>query len=138
MFGLRRRGTIIGEGLKVVGNVTANDRVRLYGQIDGDLRCASLVLARKAQLRGTITADSVVIDGKVEGPIQAATVVLKPRAHVVGDIRHQSLDVRKGAFFEGRSLHAQDSGEGHEALSKKPTRRSSGGNLEVVPSDPAA
>lgn len=138
MFGWRRRGTIIGEGLKVSGNITANGLVKLYGQIDGDLQCTSLVLARKAQIRGTITADKVVIDGKVEGPIHASKVVLKPRAHVVGDIRHQCLDIREGAFFEGRSLHIQGSGEPEQAA-KRPTRRSTSGSLEVVPSaDPAA
>jgi cytoskeletal protein CcmA (bactofilin family) len=70
MFGWRRRGTIIGEGLKVVGKVTAEGLVKVYGQIHSELQCGSLILSRKAELSGTITAGKVVIDGKVEGPIQ--------------------------------------------------------------------
>ena len=130
MFG-RRRGTIIGEGLKVMGKVTAEGAVKVYGQIEGELQCASLFLARKAQLRGAVTAGNVVIDGKVEGPIHAANVVLKSRAHVVGDIHHQSLDIKKGAYFEGRSVHVHEANE-RQVAGKKHSRRTPN-NLEVIP-----
>jgi cytoskeletal protein CcmA (bactofilin family) len=137
MFGWRRCGTIIGQGLKVEGKVTADGLVKVYGQIDGELQCASLVLARKAQFRGAVTADKVVIDGKVEGPIRAANVVLKPRAHVVGDIHHQSLDIRKGACFEGRSVQVQGP-NGSQPVGKKQTRRPASANLDLAPAtDPA-
>jgi cytoskeletal protein CcmA (bactofilin family) len=137
MFGWRRRGTIIGEGLKVMGKVTAEGLVKVYGQIDGEVQCASLVLARKAKLSGAVTADKVVIDGKVEGPIHAANVVLKPRAHVVGDIHHQFLDIRKGAYFEGRSVHIQKPNE-RQPVGKKQTQLPASGDLKVIPkADPA-
>ena len=35
MFGSRRRGTVIAEGLKIVGNVTAEGLVEVNGQIEG-------------------------------------------------------------------------------------------------------
>ena len=104
MFGFKRGATIIGEGLKVVGNVTADGRVEIYGRLDGEVKCKSLVLSRKAQLIGAVTAERATINGNVEGPIHAAHVVLKSRAHVVGDIHHQSLAIKKGAYFEGRSV----------------------------------
>jgi cytoskeletal protein CcmA (bactofilin family) len=126
MFG-SRRGTIIGKGLKLMGKVTAEGLVTVYGEMDGELQCDSLVLARKAQFRGAVTARQVLIDGKVEGPIHAESVVLKPRAHVVGDIHHQSLDIRKGAYFEGRSVQVQ-APNGREPVSKKQTRRAPSDN----------
>jgi cytoskeletal protein CcmA (bactofilin family) len=139
MFGWRRRGTIIGEGLKVVGKVTADGLVKLYGQIDGELQCTSLILSRKAQLSGAITAGKVVIDGRVEGPIEAANVVLKSRAHVVGDIHHQSLDIKKGAYFEGRSVQTHQANERQPDKGGKKQSRRASGNLDVVPTpEPAA
>jgi cytoskeletal protein CcmA (bactofilin family) len=69
------------------------------GQIEGELHCTSLILSRKAQVVGTITAERVVIDGRVEGPIHGGEVVLKSQAHVVGDIQHQSLAIGRGAFL---------------------------------------
>jgi cytoskeletal protein CcmA (bactofilin family) len=104
MFGFKRGATIIGEGLKVVGNVTAEGRVEIYGRLDGEVQCKSLLLSRKAHLVGAVTAEHATINGKVEGPIHAAHVTLKSRARVVGDIHHQSLAIKKGAHFEGRSV----------------------------------
>jgi cytoskeletal protein CcmA (bactofilin family) len=109
MFGLRRSGTVIGNGLKIVGNVTAEGLVEVNGQIEGDLHCTSLIVSPKAQIVGSITAKRVVVAGKVEGPIQGGDVVLKSQAHVVGDIRHQSLTIEKGAYFDGRASQAHGS-----------------------------
>jgi cytoskeletal protein CcmA (bactofilin family) len=76
MFGLTRRGTVIAEGLKIEGSVTAEGLVEVNGQIDGELHCTSLILSRRAHVTGVITADRVVVDRNVEGPIQAVDAVL--------------------------------------------------------------
>jgi len=104
MLGSKLNRTVIAEGLKIVGSVTAEGLVEVNGQIEGELHCASLIVSRKAQIAGTITAERVVVDGRVEGPIQGGEVVLKSKAHVVGDVHHQSLAIEKGAYFQGRSV----------------------------------
>ena len=73
MFG--RRGTIIAEGLKIVGSVTAEGLVEVNGQIEGDLYCTSLVVSPKASIAGGIQAERVVVNGRVEGPIRGGDVV---------------------------------------------------------------
>jgi cytoskeletal protein CcmA (bactofilin family) len=77
--------------------------VEVNGQIDGELHCTSLVIARGAQVNGIVAAERVVVDGNVEGPIQGGDVILKSQAHVVGDIHHRSLAIERGAYFDGRS-----------------------------------
>src|SRR4249919_22989 len=96
----KQRGTVIAKGLKIVGRVTAEGLVEVNGQIDGELHCTSLFIARGAHVNGTVTAERVVVDGTVEGPIQGGAVFLKSQAHVVGDVRHQSLAIESGAFFD--------------------------------------
>jgi cytoskeletal protein CcmA (bactofilin family) len=119
MFG-RRRSSIVGRGLQVVGNVTAEGLVKVYGQIEGELRCASLIVSRNGQVKGKIKAEKAIIDGKVEGPIEAADVILKSHAHVVGDIHHRSLHLEQGAYFEGRSMQAHGGAAGRtEARSRQ-------------------
>ena len=123
----KRNGTVIAEGLKIMGSVTADGLVEVNGQIEGELHCTSLIVSRKALVVGTIAAERVVIDGRVEGPIQAGEVVLKPQAHVVGDIHHQSLAIEKGAYFEGRSVQAHGAnGQQPDRVSKKPPREVTG------------
>ena len=123
MFAPGRRGTVIAEGLKIVGSVTAEGLVDVTGQIDGELHCTSLIVSRKGRVTGAIAAERVVVDGKVEGPIQARDVVLKSQAHVIGDIHHQSLAIEKGAYFDGRSVQAREA-NGHkpERISKVPRK----------------
>jgi cytoskeletal protein CcmA (bactofilin family) len=133
MFASRRRGTVIAEGLKIVGSVTAEGLVEVNGQIDGELHCTSLIISRKAHVTGTIAAERVVVDGKVEGPIQGGDVVLKSQAHVVGDIQHQSLAIERGAYFEGRSVQARGAnGRQPESVGTQPPREVANNSREAV------
>jgi cytoskeletal protein CcmA (bactofilin family) len=116
MFGSRRGRTVIGDGLKILGHVTADGLVEVNGQIEGDLHCTSLFVSPKAHIVGSVTAERVVVNGKVEGPIQGGDVLLKSQAHVVGDIHHQSLTIEKGAYFDGRAKQA------HGANGRQPER----------------
>jgi cytoskeletal protein CcmA (bactofilin family) len=104
MFASRNRGTVIADGLRIVGQVTAEGLVEVNGRIEGELHCTSLVIARGAHVGGIVAAERIIVDGKVEGPIHGGDVVLKSQAHVVGDIHHRTLTVERGAFFDGRSL----------------------------------
>ena len=119
LFG--RRGTIIAEGLKITGTVTAEGLVEVNGHIEGDLHCSSLVVSSKASLIGGIEADHVVVNGRVEGPIRGGEVLLKSHAHVVGDIQHQSLAIERGAFFDGRSVRSPDTNV-RKAPAEKPEK----------------
>jgi cytoskeletal protein CcmA (bactofilin family) len=119
MFSLfRRRGTIIAEGLKIVGSVTAEGLVEVNGHIEGDLHCTSLVVSPKASINGGIEADKIVVNGRVEGPIRGGEVALKSHAYVVGDIQHNSLAIEAGAYFDGRSVRSAASNVKRPAAEK--------------------
>jgi cytoskeletal protein CcmA (bactofilin family) len=122
MFGSRRQGTVIAKGLKIVGSVTAEGLVWVYGQIEGELHSTSLVIDRDAHISGTVTAERVVVDGRVEGPIQGGKVILKSRAQIIGDIHHQSLAIESGAFLDGRAIRAQKNGQTVDKLASKSTQ----------------
>ena len=47
MFRVMRGGTVIGNGLKIKGDVSAEGLVEVNGQIEGDVRCTSLVIFSK-------------------------------------------------------------------------------------------
>jgi cytoskeletal protein CcmA (bactofilin family) len=79
MFRVMRGGTVIGSGLKIVGNVSAEGLVEVNGQIEGNVRCTSLVISPNAQIVGTVAAEKVVVNGRVEGPIQGGEWCSSPR-----------------------------------------------------------
>jgi len=113
MFRSPQGKTVIGQGFKIMGSVTAEGVVQVNGQIEGDLSCTSLIVSPGAKIVGSVTAQQVEVNGTVEGPIHGGDVVLKPKAHVVGDINHQSLTIGKGAYFEGRSAQTTSPNSGH-------------------------
>ena len=102
---------------------SAEGLVEVNGQIDGELHCTSLVIARGAQVKGPVAAERVVVDGKVEGPIQGGEVILKSHAHVVGDVHHQSLAIESGAYFDGRSVQVRENGQASERFERKSVRQ---------------
>jgi len=123
MWGSGRGRTVVGDGLKIFGNVTAEGLIEINGQIEGDLHCTSLIVSPKGRIVGSITAEQVVVNGRVEGPIQGGDVVLKSQAHVVGDINHKTLTIEKGASFDGRATQAHGAnGRERERVSKEPHR----------------
>jgi cytoskeletal protein CcmA (bactofilin family) len=63
MLGHKRNRTVIAEGLKIIGTVTAEGLVEVNGQIEGELHCTSLIVSRKSPGSGTIMAEQVVVDG---------------------------------------------------------------------------
>ena len=129
MIAWRRDKTVIGDGLTIVGSVTAEGLVEVNGQIEGDLHCTSLIVSPKATIAGSITAERVIVDGRVEGPIDGGDVVLKSRAHVIGDIHHQSLTIEKGAYFDGRAKQAQGANGRQRDRGTKKTNRDAEANI---------
>jgi cytoskeletal protein CcmA (bactofilin family) len=132
MFQSKQGKTVIGQGFKIMGSVTAEGVVQVNGQIEGDLSCTSLIVSTGAKIIGSVTAEQVEVNGTVEGPIHGGDVVLKSKAHVVGDIHHQSLTIGKGACFEGRSVQT------HNATSTKSSGKGASRETEKDTGEAAA
>lgn len=124
MFGAKQDVTTVAAGMKIVGTVTADGAVQIEGELEGEVRCGSLVVARGGKIKGPVSAESIVVDGLVEGPIQASEITLKSEAHVLGDIACQTVAIEKGAFIEGKLQRA--SGANAAASFVEPARPISG------------
>ena len=66
--------TIIGEDLTIRGNVISTGEIQVDGEIEGDIRCGSLLLGDKAQVRGGVAAEDVVVRGHIVGSITACAL----------------------------------------------------------------
>ena len=95
--------TIIGEDLTIRGNVISTGEIQVDGEIEGDIRCGSLLLGDKAQVRGGVAAEDVVVRGHIVGSIMGLRITLQAQCHVEGEILCQSLAIEQGAYFEGKS-----------------------------------
>ena len=100
--------SIISADVIMHGNINAGGEVQFDGNMEGDIKAASLIIGEKASVKGEIICERVTIRGKVEGGVRAKQVTLAATAHILGDIIHSSLAVENGAHFEGACRHSDD------------------------------
>lgn len=94
--------SIIGTDCTITGDVVSQGEVQVDGRVNGDIRCAVLVVGETGCITGEINAETVRVLGAVTGQIYARAVELAKTARVLGDITHESLAVQAGAYVEGR------------------------------------
>lgn len=97
-------GTVIGEGSVFDGDFTSPEAMRIDGIINGNCTCEKkLILSAEGQVRGNISAQSVIISGRVDGDIVVSgKLELLSTGKIAGNITAGSLVIDEGACFDGR------------------------------------
>ena len=93
----------ISRGMTVVGKISGEGTVQVFGHIEGELRALTVLINEGAQVDGDVVAEELTISGQVKGTIHANRVKLDSTAVVEGDIFHRSLSIEENARFEGSS-----------------------------------
>jgi len=93
----------ISSGLSIIGKIVGHGAVTIFGQVKGELRASTVVIAEGAQMEGDVVAEELTIGGYVKGTIHANRVNLNSTAVVEGDIFHRTLAIEENARFEGTS-----------------------------------
>lgn len=125
--------SVIGQGLTIEGGVTGEGELHIDGVVRGDVRVARLSLGENGLVEGSVFAELVEARGKVVGSITAKQIRLFGTAHIDGDITHEQLAMETGAFFQGRSLKFQRSGQGQQQPMGRPAEpRPAGPGGDVI------
>lgn len=97
-------GTLIGEGTVFDGDLASPETIRIDGVINGNCSCEKkLILSAEGQVKGNISAQSVIISGKVDGDIiVSGKLELLSTGKIAGNITASSLVIDEGACFDGR------------------------------------
>ncbi len=94
--------TIISGDLRITGDVVGSGDVQVDGIIEGDVHARSITVGEGAEIRGSLSADSVRVYGTVSGgTIKATTVTVAKTARILSNILHQTLSIESGAYVEG-------------------------------------
>jgi len=95
--------SIISRDLKIKGDLICNGDIQIDGEVEGDVHSRSITVGEGADVRGSISSESIRVCGSVNGQLKGQSVVLVKTAKLIGDVIHQTLAVEPGAFFEGQS-----------------------------------
>src|SRR6516225_4818230 len=98
----------ISSGLSIIGKIIGHGALTIFGQVEGELRASTVVIAEGAQMEGDVVAEELTIGGYVKGTIHANRVKLNSTAVVEGDIFHRTLAIEENARFEGTSRRQEN------------------------------
>lgn len=93
----------INSRVTIVGTVEFDGPIQIDGTVQGDVKCASVMVAKSGTVEGTIVASTVTVAGGVNGSIFADKLVLKTDCEVEGEIYHREFVLEQGSNFEGKS-----------------------------------
>lgn len=95
--------SIIGTGMKVVGDIMAEGVVKVEGVVVGTVRAGRQVLVAKGgEVEGDIITREAIVGGEVRGSIQAQErVEVQATSVVYGDITTRRLLVQEGGELNG-------------------------------------
>ena len=97
-------GVLLPKNTNTKGNINHPGRVHVVGNFSGNLAAESILIDKAATVLANIAAEEVLCKGKVRGDIRVTNKVrITKEAEVRGDIHSPSLNIEKGAIFEGRS-----------------------------------
>lgn len=96
--------SIIGAGMKVLGNIETTGIVKIEGTVDGHVKAKQQVLvARDGTVHGDVETPEAVIGGTVRGAIRAGErVEIQAGATVIGDITTRRIAVAEGGSLNGQ------------------------------------
>jgi cytoskeletal protein CcmA (bactofilin family) len=96
-------GTVIGQGLVLEGEISAEEEVVVHGTLRGTLRSTDAVtVGASAVLEAEIHATTLSIAGQVTGNVSASERVdLQAGGKLLGDVRTARLTIADGASFKG-------------------------------------
>lgn len=93
--------SVISRALKITGQLESSEDIEILGEVEGDVRAASVRVGQGAKIRGTVYGEEVELAGTVEGKIEARKVVLTSSAHMSGDVVHSDVSIQSGAYING-------------------------------------
>ena len=112
--------SIIGPGMKVVGNCETDGTIRIEGTVEGSVLAGkAVVVGKDGVVSGDITTQDAVVSGTVIGTLVAESrLELQATCRIEGDIRARRMQLEEGAILNG-TVHMGDvRSQGEQATSE--------------------
>jgi len=83
--------------------INSGEPVEVRGFVDGSITAPAVHIFAQAMVIGDLVAAEAFVDGQVQGNIFSDNLILEANSQVAGEIYYANLDLRGGAYFEGKS-----------------------------------
>jgi len=105
--------SIVGPGMRVVGDCSSDGTIRIEGKVEGSVRAAkSVVVGKEGTVIGDVITQDAIVAGRVNGSITAESrVELQATCRIEGDIRSRRVKLDEGGRVDGKLLMGGEPGE---------------------------
>ena len=95
--------SIIGPGMKVVGDCETDGTIRVEGTVEGAIRAGkAVVVGKDGVVEGDIHTQDAVISGRVIGTLTAESrLELQVTCRIEGEVRARRMQLEEGAMLNG-------------------------------------
>lgn len=95
--------SIIGPGMRVVGDLETDGTVRVEGRVEGAVHAGkAVVVGKEGSVDGDILTQDAVLSGNVRGSIVAESrLELQASCRVDGEVRARRIQLEEGAVLNG-------------------------------------
>lgn len=114
--------SIIGPGMKIVGDCSSDGTIRVEGKVEGSVKAGkSVVVGKDGIVKGDISTQDAIVAGTVDGSVTAESrVELQATCRVQGDIRSRRVKLDEGGQVDGQ-LHMGASATSTGSSSGRPS-----------------
>jgi cytoskeletal protein CcmA (bactofilin family) len=93
---------LVGEGIKIVGEIRDCRKIEIYGVVEGDLEAEELIVHDKGLLKGNVKTDRAQVHGSVDGDITVTHLLdVKAKGSVAGKTQYGQLSIETGGRIVG-------------------------------------
>jgi len=108
--------SIIGPGMKVVGDCDSDGAIRIEGSVQGNIRAGkAVVVGKDGVVEGDIFTQDAVIAGTVKGVLRAESrLEVQPTSKIEGEVVAARMQLEEGAVLNGTvKMGADRDGQQH-------------------------
>ncbi len=97
--------SLLSKEVKIEGDIQGSENLQVDGKFKGVIKLAGdIVIGQTGIVDADVEADNIVIQGQLNGNAKAhKQLQIRSSGKLVGDCTAQSIDIKEGALFEGRS-----------------------------------
>ena len=96
---------IIGNGVKLKGEITDADEVQIDGNADITMSADNLIVGSTGNLKGTIETANADVWGNIDGDLKVSgTLTIQELGSVSGTVEYQSLQIKLGGKISKEML----------------------------------
>ncbi len=97
--------SLLSKEVKIEGDIQGNEDLQVDGQLKGSIKIdGDIFVGPTGTIEADVEAENVVVQGQITGNVLARKQLqIQSSGKLLGDCIAQTIDIKEGALFEGRS-----------------------------------